>query len=98
MVPSLIVGAVPAVLTFSLTHSAARLEDSSVPALSSQTVAVTPVSSPVRAAAVVVAAASAVAAFAVATGVGVGVGKGFGAARKALHKRQSERREADKGS
>ena len=46
--PSVIVGAPTDPLKFSLTHSAARREDSSVPALSSQTVTVMPPPSPPR--------------------------------------------------
>jgi dodecin len=44
VLPSVIVGGFTVVLTFSLTHSAARREDSSVPALSSQIVTVVPLS------------------------------------------------------
>jgi len=51
VLPSVITGGLPVVLTFSLTHSAARREDSSVPALSWQTVTVMPVSAPLRKAA-----------------------------------------------
>ena len=42
MFPSAIVGGVTVALTFAATQSAARREDSSVPAFSSQTVTVTP--------------------------------------------------------
>src|ERR1019366_1434040 len=48
VLPSVTTGGLPLVLTFSLTHSAARREDSSVPVLSWQIVTARPPSPPLR--------------------------------------------------